>query len=157
MCSKRSAIVTSGIFKACRALFSSSLRARSRSFTASIFASLSLRRSRASCFCSPTDKPFAVRRWSQLSWRRFKRYSARLVNMRYGSWVPMVTRSSMRTPVYASLRLSTKGFSPLSFWDALMPAIKPWHAASSYPLVPLVCPAMKRFSTNLLSKEGKSA
>ena len=43
--------------------------------------------------------PSAVSRWSALSARRVSRYSAREVNMRYGSLVPRVTKSSIITPI----------------------------------------------------------
>ena len=49
-----------------------------------------------------------MRRKSALSCRNNKRYSAREVNMRYGSFVPWVTRSSISTPMYASMRVSTQ-------------------------------------------------
>ena len=42
-----------------------------------------------------------VSRRSALSCRSSSRYSARLVNMRYGSSTPQVTRSSISTPMYA--------------------------------------------------------
>ena len=47
----------------------------------------------------PSSRPFSVRRRSALSSRRISRYSAREVNMRYGSWVPRVIRSSTSTPM----------------------------------------------------------
>ena len=59
------------------------------------------------------------------------RYSARDVNMRYGSSVPLVTRSSIRTPMYAWLRLNVMGSLFHVERAALMPAMSPWHAASS--------------------------
>ena len=47
----------------------------------------------------PTRRPSSVRRRSALSCRSRSRYSARLVNIRYGSSTPRVTRSSIRTPM----------------------------------------------------------
>ena len=46
----------------------------------------------------PSRRPVSVRRMSALSSRNCKRYSARLVNMRYGSETPRVIRSSTITP-----------------------------------------------------------
>jgi hypothetical protein len=45
---------------------------------------------------SPRRAAIGVRRRSALSWRRTSRCSARLVNIRYGSGVPFVTKSSIR-------------------------------------------------------------
>ena len=53
---------------------------------------------------SRAPAPAAVSRTSALSARRSRRCSARLVNIRYGSLVPFVTRSSISTPMYASAR-----------------------------------------------------
>jgi hypothetical protein len=53
------------------------------------------------CRTGPTQPiviPFPVRRWSALSARNVSRYSAREVNIRYGSVIPRVTRSSIITP-----------------------------------------------------------
>lgn len=47
----------------------------------------------------PEHKPLTVRRRSALSGLREVRNSARLVNMRYGSVTPRLTRSSIRTPM----------------------------------------------------------
>ena len=45
-------------------------------------------------------------------------------------------------PVYITqLQLNTTASSPFSIRCALIPAINPWAAASSYPVVPLTCPA----------------
>ena len=60
----------------------------------------------------PSSRPLAVKRMSALSSRSNKRYSARLVNIRYGSLVPNVARSSMSTPVYASSRRGVQGSLP---------------------------------------------
>ena len=46
----------------------------------------------------PSAIPLSVSRWSALSARKVSRYSAREVNMRYGSVTPRVTRSSIITP-----------------------------------------------------------
>ena len=48
---------------------------------------------------SPLWYAMGVTRRSALSWRRSSRCSARLVNIRYGSDVPCVTRSSINTPM----------------------------------------------------------
>ena len=47
----------------------------------------------------PSRWPSGVSRRSALSGRSSRRYSARLVNMRYGSSTPRVTRSSIITPM----------------------------------------------------------
>jgi hypothetical protein len=47
---------------------------------------------------NPRLQASGVRRWSALSARSVSRYSARDVNMRYGSLTPRVTRSSIITP-----------------------------------------------------------
>mmetsp|Transcript_50405 Transcript_50405/g.151815 ORF Transcript_50405/g.151815 Transcript_50405/m.151815 type:complete len:203 (+) Transcript_50405:935-1543(+) len=97
---------------------------------------------------NPYSAAFRVRRKSALSARREMRYSAREVNIRYGSFVPRVTRSSMRTPMYPSSLPKTKGDAGESprraanaARPAFAPAITPWAAASSYPVVPQICPA----------------
>ena len=91
-----------------------------------------------------------------MSSRRRSRYSAREVNIRYGSCAPLVTRSSISTPMYASDLPRMTGSAPTTLRAALIPATIPWAAASSYPLVPLICPAWKRFSTILVSRDGWS-
>ena len=45
----------------------------------------------------PMAMPLSVRRWSALSARSVSRYSAREVNIRYGSVTPRVTKSSIIT------------------------------------------------------------
>ena len=57
-------------------------------------------------------RPRGVSRRSALSIRSSRRCSARDVNIRYGSRHPRVTRSSTRTPMYASSRPSVNGGSP---------------------------------------------
>ena len=47
-------------------------------------------------------------RSSALSCRRWSRFSARELNMRYGSSVPTAVRSSMRTPIYPLFREISK-------------------------------------------------
>ena len=89
----------------------------------------------------PMRWPMALRRSSALSCRCNRRYSEREVMMRYGSFVPFVTRSSISVPMYPSERRSTIGVSPLSCSAAFTPATKPCTAASSYPDEPLNCPA----------------
>jgi hypothetical protein len=56
-------------------------------------------KSQAASEIKPTRRPCGVRRRSALSIRRCRRNSAREVNMRYGSSVPLVTRSSIRMPI----------------------------------------------------------
>ena len=60
-----------------------------------------------------------------------QRYSAREVNIRYGSLVPRVTRSSTITPRYPWCRPIRTGSLPLARQAALIPASSPWAAASS--------------------------
>jgi len=86
----------------------------------------------SSCCCvhKPTRNAFSRKRRSAVSWRNLRRYSARAVNMRYGSFVPSVTKSSMSTPMYASSlpRMSgsyagiTLNFSKPAFFCAVMSA-----------------------------------
>ena len=90
-------------FPAAAAAFSSespSTRAlRSSASTRSISASLCSNRCQRSSSTSPIRRPSGVSRRSALSCRSSRRYSARLVNMRYGSSTPRVTRSSISTPM----------------------------------------------------------
>ena len=72
-----------------------------------------------------------VSRVSALSSRSCSRYSARLVNMRYGSVVPCVTRSSTSTPRYASSRRGDHAARSCTKRAALTPASSPCAAASS--------------------------
>jgi hypothetical protein len=60
---------------------------------------------------TPRRRPCSVRRRSALSSRSCSRYSARDVNIRYGSVTPRVMRSSTSTPRYASSR---RGHQPSS-------------------------------------------
>ena len=83
-----------------------------------------------------------------------KRYSALDVNIRYGSVTPFVTKSSIKTPRYASSLFNTICSFPLTKQLAFIPAISPWAAASSYPLVPLTCPPKNNPFTFLDSKVG---
>mmetsp|Transcript_44080 Transcript_44080/g.60214 ORF Transcript_44080/g.60214 Transcript_44080/m.60214 type:complete len:247 (-) Transcript_44080:331-1071(-) len=89
----------------------------------------------------PASAPLRVSRRSALSLRRESLYSAREVNMRYGSLVPFVTRSSMSTPMYPSERCITSFSRPCEDRPAFAPAMTPCAAASSYPVVPQICPA----------------
>ena len=85
-------------------------------------------------------------------------YSALDVIILYGSFVPFVTISSINTPIYASVLSKINGSLPLIFCEAFIPAINPWQAASSYPEVPLVCPAKNKPSIVLYSNDNfKSA
>ena len=52
-----------------------------------------------------------------------------------------ITKSSIKTPIYASLLFNCKGFSFLILSEALIPATSPCAEASSYPDVPFICPA----------------
>mmetsp|Transcript_21826 Transcript_21826/g.54095 ORF Transcript_21826/g.54095 Transcript_21826/m.54095 type:complete len:252 (+) Transcript_21826:274-1029(+) len=104
--------------------------------------------SRSSSMTRPNSFPFCVNRRSALSARREIRYSARDVNIRYGSEVPLVTKSSTNTPMYPSSLPTIKGFgvdNPAEIAEAVRPALAPatmpWAAASSYPVVPQICPA----------------
>ena len=57
--------------------------------------------------------------------------SALDVNILYGSSVPLVIKSSIRTPMYASDLPSVNSDSLLTNLCALIPAINPCAAASS--------------------------
>lgn len=59
--------------------------------------------------------------------------------------MPIVIKSSIRTPIYALLLFIRYSFLSSDDSPALNPAIIPWAAASSYPVVPLICPARYRF------------
>jgi len=62
-----------------------------------------------------------------------------------------VTRSSINTPIYASFLCKMKdSLLDILRW-AFIPAIKPWPAASSYPVVPFIWPAKNRFFINFVS------
>mmetsp|Transcript_18050 Transcript_18050/g.58423 ORF Transcript_18050/g.58423 Transcript_18050/m.58423 type:complete len:216 (-) Transcript_18050:1038-1685(-) len=103
---------------------------------------------------NPSRAPTSDIRTSALSARRLRRYSARELNMRYGSEVPRLTRSSTSTPRYDSARPVTSG-SPGA--AALAPASRPCAAASSYPVVPLICPARYSPATRLVSRVERSS
>ena len=75
----------------------------------SISAYFASTRESCSCVFNPAAAAYFVSRLSAVSCRSFKRYSARAVNIRYGSFVPSVTRSSIKTPIYASSRPRTSG------------------------------------------------
>ena len=68
-------------------------------------------------------------------------YSALEVIILYGSLVPLVTKSSIKTPVYPSERVKIIGSFPWTLSAAFTPATKPCAAASSYPELPFNCPA----------------
>ena len=63
----------------------------------------------------PAARPLAVNLRSALSMRSYNRCSARDVNILYGSSVPFVTRSSIKTPIYASDLCKMNGFSFFNF------------------------------------------
>ena len=73
-----------------------SRRARGASCMAARLASNCRARTAAT---QPNHWPSGVKRWSALSARNWRRYSARDVNIRYGSLVPNVTKSSIMTPI----------------------------------------------------------
>ena len=90
---------------------------------------------------------------SALSCLRSNLYSALDVSKRYGSFTPLVTKSSIKTPMYDSFLFNINGSFPDNFKEALIPAIKPCPAASSYPDVPLICPAVYNPSISFVSKD----
>ncbi len=55
--------------------------------------------------------------------------------------------SLMRTPIIELVLLGKYGGLFRAARPALMPAMIPWAAASSYPVVPLICPAKNRLLT----------
>ena len=81
-------------------------------------------------------------------------YSALEVIILYGSFVPLVTISSIKTPIYPWVLSKITGSFPFIFCAAFIPAINPWHAASSYPEVPFVWPAINRPSIPLYSSDS---
>ena len=105
-----------------------------------------------SSFINPTSYPCFLNLKSALSCLNNNRYSALDVKSLYGSLIPLVTKSSINTPMYASFLFNINGSFPSNFKHALIPAINPWQAASSYPLVPLICPAVNKFSIFFVSK-----
>ena len=80
---------------------------------------------------SPSSHPLELKRVSALSSRKCNLYSALEVNILYGSTTPRVIKSSIITPIYASLRFSIKGCFFRTFKTAFIPAINPCAAASS--------------------------
>ena len=68
--------------------------------------------------------------------------------------VPFVAISSIKTPIYACDLSNINGSFPFIFCTALIPAINPCAAASSYPEVPLICPAINNPSIPLYSKDN---
>ena len=66
------------------------------------------------------------------------------MNRRYGSSTPRVTRSSMSTPMYELSRPRVTPGRPSVARPAFNPAMAPCPAASSYPVVPLICPAKNK-------------
>ena len=102
----------------------------------------------------PISCPISVSLRSALSCLRRSLYSALDVIILYGSDVSFVTRSSIRTPIYACDLSRTTASLPCTFLAALIPAIIPWAAASSYPELPFIWPAPKSPDTLLNSREG---
>ena len=86
--------------------------------------------------------PIGVNLSSALSCLNNNLYSALELNILYGSFVFFTTISSINTPMYASFLESTTGSSFFTYLAAFIPAIIPCDAASSYPDVPLICPAL---------------
>ena len=73
--------------------------ASSARFAAAISSFFRIKRAYRSSLMSPVRRPSSVSRRSALSCRRSRRYSARLVIIRYGSFVPFVDKSSASTPI----------------------------------------------------------
>ena len=90
---------------------------------------------------------------SALSCLRSNLYSALDVSKRYGSFTPLVTKSSIKTPIYASFLFKINGSFPSNFNEAFIPAINPCPAASSYPDVPFICPAVNKFFIIFVSND----
>ena len=107
-------------------------------------------------FARPIALPKCVNLSSALSCLSNILNSALEVNILYGSSVPLFIKSSMRTPIYASDLFKINSSLLLSFKCAFMPAIKPWQAASSYPVVPFIWPAKYRLSISFVSKDAFS-
>ena len=91
---------------------------------------------------------------SALSCLNISLYSALEVIILYGSLVPFVTKSSIKTPMYASDLVSIIGAFPLIFKAAFIPATNPCAAASSYPELPFNWPAPYKPSIVLNSNVG---
>ena len=56
--------------------------------------------------------------------------------------------------MYDSFLFKISGSFPCNLSPALIPAIIPWPAASSYPLVPLICPAVNKLLITFVSKDA---
>ena len=112
------------------------------SFNSYIFFSFSKSLLCLSSSINPTSYPICLNLWSALSCLNNNLYSARDVSNLYGSLIPLVIKSSINTPIYAWFLFNTIGSLLSIFLAAFIPAISPWHAASSYPLVPLIWPAV---------------
>ena len=82
-------------------------------------------------FASPIELLLLVNLISALSCLSIVLNSALDVNILYGSSVPLVIRSSIRTPIYASDLPSVNPESSLTNLWELIPAINPCAAASS--------------------------
>ena len=63
-----------------------------------------------------------------------------------------MTRSSIITPMYDELRSRTNGLLPFIKEAALIPAISPCAAASSYPDVPFIWPERNKPETSFVSR-----
>ena len=107
----------------------------------SIASDLDFHQSIRSCFASPIRYDFSVSLASASSCLNNILYSALEVNILYGSSTPLVTRSSISTPMYDSSLFIVNTLSPVHLRAALMPATIPCPPASSYPVVPFTCPA----------------
>ena len=71
--------------------------------------------------------------------------------------VPLVTISSIKTPIYACDLSKIIGSFFFNFKAAFIPAIIPCDAASSYPEVPFICPAKNIPSIFLCSNDNFSS
>ena len=84
-----------------------------------------------SSLISPIILPYGVNLIIELSCLNNNLNSARDVSNLYGSVIPLLIKSSIKTPMYASFLFNINGSRPWIFNDAFIPAINPWHAASS--------------------------
>ena len=101
------------------------------SISLKIFAFLFKNFSYLSSDISPTSCPISKSLKSALSCLKSSLYSALDVIILYGSFVPFVTISSIKTPIYACERSKIIGSFPCNFLAAFIPAIIPCAAASS--------------------------
>ena len=105
---------------------------------------------------NPFSCPISSNLRSALSCLSRSLYSALEVIILYGSFVPFVTMSSIKTPIYACDLSRINGSFFCNFLAAFIPAIIPCAAASSYPDVPFICPAKNIPSISLYSSDSLS-